>query len=125
MKHGWEKVGFKDAKWPLVSTWAAFDTQGYALDVGGWFWYRLNFKAPVFPKGKRVILRIGSLDDDGEVYVNGKMVYKTVDLNMWDKSFAVDITDAIVNGGENLIAVRGYDAIGAGGIWRPCAIYTK
>ena len=25
---------------------------------------------------------------------------------------------------ENVIAVRGYDSFGAGGIWRPCALHT-
>ena len=124
MQEGWMAPDFDDKKWPEISTWNNFEMQGYEL-VDGEFWYRLRYKAPEFPAGKRIFLRIGALDDDGDVYVNGERVYHSDDANMWDKSFEVDVTDVFRNGGENVIAVRGYDALGAGGIWKPCALYTK
>lgn len=120
---GWQKVEFNDEKWPLISTYDMYEPQGY-VDVDGRFWYRLNFKVPEFEKG-RIMLRIGSLDDGGEVYVNGKLVITQTDANMWDKSFAVDVSEVLKPGRENTIAVRGYDATGGGGIWRPCAIYVE
>jgi Domain of unknown function (DUF4838) len=123
LNRGWEKPGFNDAKWPLLSTHNVFEAQGYTK-VGGRFWHRTKFTAPRFPKGRRVMLRIGSIDDDGEVYLNGKLVAKTTDAKNWDKSFAIDVTGVLKQGGENTVVVRGYDATGAGGLWRPCALYT-
>ena len=43
---------------------------------------------------------------------------------MWDKSFGINVTNIIKQGARNVIAIRGYDATGGGGLWRPCAIYT-
>ena len=41
----------------------------------------------------------------------------------WDKSFALDVTDAI-RPGTNLLAVHGFDSGGGEGVWRPSALYT-
>lgn len=121
---GWEKTDFDDAKWPSLSTWDMFEPQGYAR-VDGRFWYRVSFTAPEYKKGGKIMLRIGSLDDDGEIYLNGKLIYTQLDSGMWDKSFAVDVTGVLKQGERNVIAVRGYDATGGGGLWRPCGIYTE
>ena len=122
LKKNWHSSKFDDSKWPLISTWAMYENQGYT-DVDGRFWYRTAVDIPKFT-GDKVILRIGSLDDDGEVYVNGKLVYRGVDADMWDKSFGINVTNIIKQGARNVIAIRGYDATGGGGLWRHCAIYT-
>jgi hypothetical protein len=72
-------------------------------------------------------MRIGSLDDDGDIYINGQLAYsrKMAGPDDWKSSFAFDVTPFLIPGKENVIAVRGYDSFGAGGIWRPCAIYTE
>ncbi len=124
LEKNWNAVDFDDSKWPEISTWATFEEQGYA-EVDGRFWYRTAVDVPKFKDGEKIILRIGSLDDDGEVYVNGKLVYRCTDAAMWDKSFAVDVSDVIKPGQRNVIAVRGYDATGGGGLWRPSAIYSQ
>ena len=119
-----------EESWRDRSTWNFIESQGYGSSrlVDGDFWYRLKFKAPEFPAGKKVILRIGALDDEGTLYLNG---VKIADRQMgkdgqaWNISFAVDVTEAIEPGQENLLAVHGYDAEGAAGIWRPCALYTE
>ena len=125
LAQGWETPGYDErGGWQPMSVWNWFEDQGYA-EVDGRFWYRLKSQAPAFPAGKRVMLRIGSIDDDGEFYLNGKPVCIRNDSTMWNRSFEIDVTDTIRNGQENVIAVRGYDATGGGGIWRPCALYTK
>ena len=126
LREGWQKVELDDGQtWQPISTWNFFESQGYQ-EIGGRFWYRLRVKAPVFPAGKRIFLRIGSLDDGGDIYINGKLAYsrKHVNPDDWQSSFAFEVTAFIVQGKENVIAVRGYDSFGAGGIWRPCALYT-
>lgn len=125
IEKGFFKTVYDDSiGWPWVSTWNMPSSQGYN-QVGGTFWYRLKFKAPVFPSGKKILLRIGSLDDTGDVYLNGVKVGSQSDCLNWDKSFAVDVTETIKQGGENVLAVRGYDCGGGEGVWRPCALYTE
>lgn len=123
-KH-FESPAYDDGKgWQPMSTWNYVESQGYG-NIGGAFWYRLVFKAPAFPAGRRIMLRIGSLDDAGEVFLNGKKVGESPNSVDWDKSFEMDVTDTLKPGADNLLAVRGYDASGGAGVWRPSALYTK
>ena len=124
LARGWEKNGFDDGKWPEISTYDHFEKQGYT-EIDGHFWYRIRFKAPDFPAGERIILRIGSLDDSGDIYLNGLKVFSQTDVWQWDKSFAFDVSETLKPGEENVIAIHGYDGMGAGGLWRPCALYTE
>lgn len=124
MEKGWSRPEFDDARWVNLSTYNFYEQQGYPYD--GRFWYRVRFKAPEFPAGKKVALVIGSLDDDGDVYLNGRLVHRRLHLepNDWQTSFEIDVTEALRPGEENVIAVHGNDESGAGGIWKPCALYT-
>jgi len=126
LEEGWEQVAYDDRSWDGISTWNVFERQGYK-GVDGRFWYRTKFQAPDFPKGRSIMLRFGSLDDDGDIYINGKLAHSRhlIMPDAWKTSFAFDVTDFIQAGKENVIAVRGYDAFGAGGVWRPVALYTE
>lgn len=126
LREGWHRVDWDDRRgWQSISTWNFFESQGYK-DVSGRFWYRLTFTAPELPPQKKVFLRIGSLDDGGDIYINGQLAYSRKHENPddWQSSFAFDATQFVKAGKENVIAVCGYDAFGAGGIWRPCALHT-
>ena len=122
---GWAAPGFDDSAWRELSVYNFYERQGYDRYDGA-FCYRVRFNAPAFPAGKRVMLRIGSLDDEGAIYVNGTLVNRRWHLvgQDWKRSFAVDVTEAIQPGGENVIAVVGNDEYGMGGLWNPCALYT-
>jgi hypothetical protein len=125
LAEGYFKADYDDrADWPLVSSWNFPTSQGYAPQVGGHFWYRVKFNAPAFPDGRKILLRIGSLDDTGEIYLNGVKVGSQPDPNNWDKSFVLDVTRQIKPGVENVLAVHGYDSAGGEGVWRPSALYT-
>lgn len=110
--------------WQKISTWDCYESQDY-YECGAQFWYRLTFDGPEFPSGKQIFLRIGALDDSGEVYLNGVKVGQSDDSSDWDKSFEMNITKQYKPGQKNTIVIRGYDAFGAGGLWRPSAIYTE
>ena len=122
----WTKADYDDSKggWNPVSSWAMVEPQGYKK-VDGYFYYRLKFKAPKFPSGKKIFLRIGSIDDSGDIYLNGVKIGSQPIPEHWDKSFVMDVTKFIKQGKENILAVKGYDAGGGMGIWRPSAIYTN
>ncbi len=125
LKEKYESPACDDSKgWQSISTWNWFEPQGYEF-LNGSFWYRCRFKAPPMPAGKKMILRIGSIDDCGDVYFNGVKVASRRSPSDWDKSIAADITTLWNADGENVIAVHGHDSYGAGGIWRPSAIYTE
>jgi len=122
---GWVKTDFDDTKggWNPISTWNFVESQGYKK-TDGYFCYRLKFKAPKFPSGKKVFLGIGSLDDTGDIYLNGIKVGSQPDPKAWNESFVLDVSKNLKQGEENVLVVYGYDAGGGMGIWRPSAIYT-
>lgn len=111
--------------WQPVSTWNFISSQGYTSQIAGYFWYQTSFESPIFPKGKRVYLRIGSLDDSGDVYLNGKLVGSQPNPDDWDKSFELDVTDHLKQGQSNLLLIHGFDTGGAEGVWRPSALYVR
>lgn len=111
--------------WQLLSTWNYISSQGYTHQLAGYFWCRTSFESPVFPKEKRVYLRIGSLDDTGNIYLNGKLVGSQTDPNHWDKSFELDVTEHLKQGQKNELLIHGFDSGGAEGVWRPSALYTR
>lgn len=120
------KPEFDDSRWPELSIFNTFDDQGFP-DYYGVFWYRLTFNAPLFPEETRIWLRIGALDDDGEIYLNGKLVEKRTGIRSsdWKTSFAFDVTDTLRQGRQNVIAIRGLNVFGAGGLWRPVGLYAR
>lgn len=67
-------------------------------------WYRLQFKAPDFGKGKRATLVFDGAMSHAEVYVNGRKA------GFWPygyNTFHLDVTDLLdSNGKDNVLAVR-------------------
>ena len=125
-RQAWTAVGFDDTQWPCISTWNFYERQGFDRYDGA-FCYRLTFRAPPFPEAASVLLRIGALDDEGEVYVNGQLVHRRLHLSPddWQSSFAVDITKQLKRDELNTIAVYGNDEYGVGGVWKPCGLYAE
>lgn len=111
--------------WQPVSTWNFISSQGYTPQISGYYWYRLAFDAPTFPENERVYLRIGALDDSGDIYLNGKLAGSQPDPNKWDHTFELDITEHLKQGQENILLIHGFDSGGAEGVWRPSALYTR
>jgi len=124
LKNGWEKPDFDDSKWNDLSSWNYIESQGL-LYVDGYYWYRNKFKTPKFPGGKKIFLRIGSIDDSGEVYLNGIKVGEQPSAHDWAKSLEFDVTKIIKPGEDNVLVIRGYDCMAGAGVWRPSAIYTN
>lgn len=122
----WSRSDYDDSRWFTLSTYDTFDAQGFPGYMGI-FWYRLKFNAPRFPEGRRVWLRIGALDDEGDVYLNAHLVGRRegVQPNDWKTSFAFDVTDILKQGCENVIAIRGLNTVGLGGLWRPVGLYSR
>ena len=97
MPEGWESVN-------LPHTWNAVDGHdGNGSYDRGCYWYAKTFEAPKQPlEGGRLFLEILAAGQQATVYVNGKGEYYH---EGGYSTFRVDITDACVEGGENLIAI--------------------
>ena len=123
--------GFNDSKWQSVVVphdWAIYgpfssqnDLQAVAISQDGQKtamehagrtgglpfvgvgWYRINFKAPEFTKGKKATILFDGAMSHPQVYLNGK------EVGSWAygyNSFHLDITPYRNEGEENVLAVR-------------------
>ena len=127
----WAGVNYTDKNWDRIDVPVVWEKQGYA-NYDGYGWYRKHFSVPDTIKkrwGKRaLILRFGAIDDVDETYLNGRLLGITGTfpqkesahcVTAYDKQREYRIPEGVLNyEKENIIAVRVYDEIGEGGIWK-------
>ena len=114
---GGEAVGFDDSQWPTVApgfTWTGENTS---------VWFRTRCVVPetingVPTRGSVLRLDLG-MDDDAQVYVNGKFLLK---FN-WDAG-QMTLTDHAVPGQVFTLAVRGINGPGTGGLRHARLVYS-
>lgn len=125
MTEKWYSVGFDDSKWNSIDAGRRWEDQGYP-DLDSLAWYRKFVKIPAEWKGKDVWVKFGAVNDAYQLFVNGKSVSSFGDANI---SFAgkpsfTKISDNLIYGKTNLIAVRVNDWGNSGGLWRQPVILT-
>ena len=122
---------FDDSTWERIAVPSTWENEGFP-GYDGYAWYRTRFVVPAELKGKRLYLRLGRVDDVDQVFLNGKYLggkgsfpprFKTA----WDDRRTYKIPPGMLHfGGENVLAVRVYDAGGAGGIVDgPVGIFSR
>lgn len=79
----------------------------YRIDFQGIGWLRTRFAVPPSFKGRRLTLRFYGVDTEATVYLNGVKLGKTVSPGVRSD---FDATAAAKPDGENVLAVRLYDA---------------
>ncbi|MDQ2798473.1 MAG: glycosyl hydrolase-related protein [Armatimonadota bacterium] len=114
---GGEAVGFDDSAWQTVAP--GFVWQGENTKV----WFRTRYVVPetingVPTRGTALRLDFG-MDDDGEVYVNGKFLLR---FN-WDAG-QMTLTEHAVPGQVFVLAVRGINGPGTGGLRHARLVYS-
>jgi len=125
----WSSPNYNDNTWKAADVSIPWEEQGYP-GVNGYGWYRLHITIPSSIKEKAFLkdsvhFNLGDLDDGGEVYLNGKLVYKNykdgenITKGFYGPgTFSVAANDpAILWNKENVIAVRLFDTGGAGGMY--------
>jgi hypothetical protein len=112
---------FDDSRWETITAPAAWEDEGFP-GYDGYAWYRKHFRADGAWKGKTLYLHCGVVDDVDDVYLNGRLIGSTGSFPP-DYSTAYSVEriypvpwDDIVPDGDNVIAVRVYDAELSGGI---------
>lgn len=119
---GWHRAEFDDSEWGMIGTSVPWERQGYeGFDGVGWYRVRFELSAEQ-AAAERVILRLGAIDEDGWVWLNGEKVGEIIfDVNVnpdsWKEPLDVDVTGK-VREGTNTVAVRVRDRSGAGGLWQ-------
>lgn len=131
LEHGvrdnWFQIDLDETDWIPVevpSFWAESEDVG---DYQGYAWYRTTFEVPAEWQGRSLQLLFGAADEQAWVYVNGRLIQEhtlastglTLDT-IWETPFTVEVPPERIRYGEkNLLAVRVYNSIANGGLWRP------
>jgi hypothetical protein len=114
-------VAFDDSKWEEIFVPSAWEDEGYP-GYDGYAWYRKHFRLTLGADTKILYLRLGCIDDDSEIYLNGKLigVYGSFPPD-WLSAYNTEIIlpipkNLLKSSGDNVIAIRVYDDQLGGGI---------
>ncbi len=105
---GAQEIGFDDSEFAAVTIPHTMRLEkkhagGAASVYQGIGWYRKYFTVDAAMQGKKVFLDFEGVMIDSDVYLNGEKVYTR---NGGYVGFQVDISDKVVFGGENVLALR-------------------
>jgi hypothetical protein len=112
---------FNDREWETIKVPGRWEDQGYP-GYDGFAWYRRHFTIQKDEAARVLYLRLGTIDDADEVYLNGHFIgfYGTFPPN-FNTAYGVHrqyrvLARYLNPGGDNVIAVRVYDDQLEGGI---------
>ncbi|GAC1508302.1 MAG: carbohydrate-binding protein [Terriglobales bacterium] len=72
------------------------------------WWYRKQFALPAGDKGKAVWLNFGGINYRANIWLNGKQIAKSDDVAGAWRTYEFNVTDAVLVGKENVLAVQVY-----------------
>ena len=108
-----ELPDYDDTYWGTLTIPQIWESQGLPT-FDGVVWYRYSFYLNDDELGGDVPLNLGTIDDNDETYVNGKLIGET---KAWDKLRHYIIPKSVLKKGNNVIAVRVLDTGGGGGFY--------
>lgn len=120
----WSKPDYDDRSWADIVVPASWENQGFR-EYDGFAWYRKTFQLPANFTANDMVILMGRIDDMDQVFVNGKLVGETGDIEgKWARNDEHQrprtyfLPDGLLKpGAANTVAVRVYDQVGAGGIY--------
>ena len=126
----WASPNYNDKNWKPIDVHHPWEQQGYPK-YDGFGWYRLHVFIPSSLKDKAYLkdsvrLNLGIIDDNDEVYLNGKLVAayggqahgKITVGNFGPRSYTLAANNpAILWDKENVLAIRIFDTGGDGGVY--------
>ena len=129
----WFGTAFDDGKWAKVrsDTGTGWEHQGFA-DAIGFGWYRQKATVPANLGRKYLYLYFGAVDEDAYVYINDKLVCEhscastgLTPEQIWETPFSFAPLPALQVGQANTIAVRVYNRVGMGGVYKPAYLVAS
>ena len=125
-----ERTRFPSDEWFRIAVPSRFESSGLpgAANYDGQVWYALSFDTPKGWGGKAVRLRFEAVDDEAEVWLNGKRLglhtkEGDADTTWWEEPFSFDATAALKPEGANTLVVRVDDFTLDGGIWKSVLLH--
>lgn len=117
----WASPAFNDSQWEGIYVQKNWEGQGFN-GYDGFAWYRKSFLFPALKGKTNYYLQLGYIDDVDEVYLNGNLIGQTGSFppnfaTAYNANRIYSVPESYFNkSGNNLLAVRVYDAMGEGGI---------
>ena len=124
----WYAEDSDDSEWADVrsDTGNGWESQGFPAYTGH-AWYRQWVAVPEDVDQRDLFhLLFGAVDEEAEIYINGEKAFDHTEdstgiyyRDIWTRPFLFDARPHLKPGEKNLIAVRVYNRMGMGGIWKP------
>ena len=111
------KLFCDDSKWGVMRLPCYIDEEPGLKNFDGAIWFRRWIEIPKEWSGKKLILRLGYIDDMDEVFVNGVKVGETWGEYKWTVNRIYTVDGSLVKSGEMLLAIRIVDSNFKGGIY--------
>jgi exo-1,4-beta-D-glucosaminidase len=70
------------------------------------WWYRTEFKLPASDRGRRIVLNFDGINDQANVWLNGRKIAGMSEINGTFRTFALDVTGIARAGAGNELAVE-------------------
>lgn len=108
----WHRPDLDTGDWASIRTTKPFYAQGYLSPEGypytGYLWYRITVDIPASAKGRPVRLYIPVVETEAWCWVNGSYIGHRPYREAYERpnEMEVDVTDAIIPGRANVIALR-------------------
>ncbi len=120
---GWAKPGIASDGWKEAAMPQTME-RFFEVDFDGSAWFRKEIDIPANWAGKDVVAQIGPTTSAMTVYLNGEKVF-TSDANIDEYIPNAKLPAKLVKAGANLLAIRYFNHIGAGGMAKPNATQFK
>jgi len=125
VRRQWFKVGLDTGDWKPIGVGKFWDEQ-IGTQYTGAAWYRVVVNVPASVKGRKLFLAFGAVDEEAQVWVNGRQAGKHgKGQDLWNERFLIPVDKLIVAGRINVLAVRVYNSVLAGGIWKPVRLIAR
>ena len=111
---GRELASYDDSDWKSIRMPGFWEEAGVGLSgFDGVVWLRKEFDLPEGAAGEVHVLTLGTIDDVDTTWINGRRIgSKTVH----NQPRSYKIPGDVLKPGRNVVAIRVYDSIGAGGV---------
>jgi hypothetical protein len=133
VKAQWFAAALDDGNWAKVRSdkGNGWESQGFA-DYTGFGWYRQRTTVPANLARKHLYLYFGAVDEDAFVYINDKLVCEhscastgLAPEQIWQTPFSLSPLPALQMGQANTIAVRVYNRLAMGGVYKPAYLVAS
>jgi sialate O-acetylesterase len=108
----WAESGLDDSQWKTTNLPALWDKYGYP-NTFGVFWFRKEIEVPASMAGRNAVLKLGSIDDEDECFVNGVKVGGYANRT---KPREHTVPGNLLKAGKNLVAVKVINYYDQGGM---------